>query len=132
MDDLIKIVGATLSGRDVEVFREDVTKWIATARDLRWKRPYTDLTYLPQLGLMRFLRTNGYKTYIVTGGGKDFVRAFAKRVYGVPPEQVVATAGSVKYEYDAEGKPVLIRRRRARISTEARSRSRCPVGVAAA
>jgi len=94
---------------DVDVFREDVAKWLAEARDPRWKRPYTDLIYLPQIELMRFLRANGYKIYIVTGGGQDFVRAYAERVYGVPPEQVVGTAGGVKYQYDAAGKPVLIK-----------------------
>lgn len=109
MSDLLKIVAATLTGMDVDVFREDVTKWITEARDPRWKRPYTDLTYLPQLELLRFLRANGYKTFIVTGGGQDFVRAYAERVYGVPPEQVVGTAGGVKYQYDAAGKPMLIK-----------------------
>ena len=109
MNDLVKIAAVTLTGMDVDAFREDVAKWIAEARDPRWKRPYTDLIYLPQLELMRLLRANGYKTYIVTGGGQDFVRAYAERVYEVPPEQVVGTAGGVKYEYDAAGRPVLIK-----------------------
>lgn len=108
-DDLVTIVAATQTGMDVEVFRDEVTRWIAEARDPRWKRPYTDLTYLPQLELLRFLRANGYKTYIVTGGGQDFVRAYAEPVYGIPPEQVVGTAGGVKYQIDADGKPVLIK-----------------------
>ena len=107
-NDLVKIVAATLTGMDVEVFGDDVAKWIAEARDTRWKRPYTDLVYLPQLELMRLLRANGYKTYIVTGGGQDFVRAYAERVYEIPPEQVVGTAGGVTYQVDAAGKPVLI------------------------
>ncbi len=109
MNDLVKIVAATLTGMDVEVFGDDVAKWIAEARDTRWKRPYTDLVYLPQLELMRLLRANGYKTYIVTGGGQDFVRAYAERVYEIPPEQVVGTAGGVTYQVDAAGKPVLIK-----------------------
>src|SRR5271166_3632113 len=109
MNDLVKIVAATLTGMDVEVFREDVAKWIAEAHDPRWKRPYTDLIYLPQLELMRFLRANGYKTYIVTGGGQDFVRAYAERVYGIPPEQVVGTAGGLGYQYGADGRPVLMK-----------------------
>jgi phosphoglycolate phosphatase-like HAD superfamily hydrolase len=109
MDDLIRIVGATLTGMDVEVFREQVVKWIASARDPRWKRPYTDLVYLPQIELLRHLRANGYKTFIVTGGGQDFVRAYAESVYDIPPEQIVGTAGAVKYQYDAEGRPVLIK-----------------------
>lgn len=109
MDDLIKIVGATLTGMDVEVFRDDVIKWIAEARNRRWNRPYTDLVYLPQIELLKFLRANGYKTFIVTGGGQDFVRAYAEGVYGVPRDQVVGTAGAVKYQYDSEGRPVLIK-----------------------
>ena len=109
MDDLIKIVAATLTGMDVDVFRDEVVKWIAEARDPRWKRPYTDLVYLPQIELLRFLRANGFKTFIVTGGGQDFVRAYAERVYGVPRDQVVGTAGAVKYQYDSDGRPVLIK-----------------------
>ena len=109
MEDLIKIAETTLTGMDVDVFREDVIKWIAEARDTRWNRPYTDLVYLPQLELLRYLRVKGYKTYIVTGGGQDFVRAYADRVYGVPREQIVGTAGATTYQYDAEGKPVLIK-----------------------
>jgi phosphoglycolate phosphatase-like HAD superfamily hydrolase len=109
MDDLIRIVGATLTGMDVETFREEVAKWIAKARDPRWKRRYTDLVYLPQIELLRYLRANGYRTFIVTGGGQDFVRVYADAVYDIPPEQIVGTAGAVKYEYDAEGKPMLIK-----------------------
>jgi phosphoglycolate phosphatase-like HAD superfamily hydrolase len=109
MDDLLKIVGATLTGMDVELFRDQVSAWIGAARDPRWKRPYTDLTYLPQIELLKFLRANGYKTYIVTGGGQDFVRAYAERAYGVPPEQVVGSAGGVSYQYAADGRPMLIK-----------------------
>ncbi len=109
MDDLLKIVGATLSGMDVDAFRDQVTAWIADARDPRWKRPFTDLAYLPQIELLKYLRGNGFKTYIVTGGGQDFVRAYAERVYGIPPEQVVGSAGGLSYEYAADGRPMLIK-----------------------
>ncbi len=109
MDELIKIAAATLTGMDVDVFREDVAKWIENARDSRWKRPYTELVYQPQLELLNYLRASGFKTFIVTGGGQDFVRAYADRVYGVPREQVVGTAGGVKYQYDANGRPALIK-----------------------
>ena len=78
-----------------------------TAKDPRWKRPYTDLTYLPMQELLRYLRANGYKTYIATGGGQDFVRVYAERVYGIPPEQVVGSAGATKYGYGKDGKPFL-------------------------
>ncbi|MGA9549370.1 MAG: haloacid dehalogenase-like hydrolase, partial [Rhodomicrobium sp.] len=83
------------------------TEWIETAKHPRWNRLYTDLTYQPMLEVMRYLRDNGYKTYIVTGGGQDFVRVYAQRVYGIPPGQVVGTAGGVKYGYDKDGKPFL-------------------------
>ena len=109
MDDLLKIVAATLTGMDVDVFRDDAAKWIAEARDPRWKRLYTDLVYLPQIELLGYLRANGFRTCIVTGGGQDFVRAYADRVYGIPREQVVGSAGGVRFEYDADGKPALIK-----------------------
>jgi phosphoglycolate phosphatase-like HAD superfamily hydrolase len=105
--DLEKILTATLTGMRVDEFAADVRTWLATARDPRWKRPYTQLTYEPMTDLMKYLRANGYKTYIVTGGGQDFVRVYAAEVYGVPPEQVIGTAGGVTYSYDGSGKPFL-------------------------
>jgi phosphoglycolate phosphatase-like HAD superfamily hydrolase len=109
MDDLLKIVGATLTGMDVDTFRDEVVAWMGKARDPRWNRSYPDLIYLPQIELLKYLRANGYKTFIVTGGGQDFVRAYSERTYGIPPEQVVGTAGAVRYEYGADGKPMLIK-----------------------
>jgi haloacid dehalogenase-like hydrolase len=85
-------------------FKAEVAKWIATAKHPRWDRLYTELTYQPMLEVMQYLRQNGYKTFIVTGGGQDFVRVYSERVYGIPPEQVVGTAGGVKYGYDKSGK----------------------------
>jgi hypothetical protein len=108
LDPLLKIVAATLTGIDVDAFRDEAAKWIAEARDPRWKRPYTELVYEPQIELLKYLRSVGYRTYIVTGGGQDFVRVYAQRVYGVPPEQVVGSAGAVSYQYGAKG-PVLIK-----------------------
>ncbi len=105
--DLEKILAATLSGMTVDEFSADVKKWIATAKDPRWKRPYTELAYQPMLEVLKYLRANGYKTYIVTGGGQDFVRVYAEAVYGVPPEQVIGTAGATTLGYDASGKPTL-------------------------
>ena len=107
MKDLEKILAATLTGMSVDEFYAEAKKWIETARDTRWQRPYTELTYLPMLDVLKYLRANGYKTYIVTGGGQDFVRAYSERVYGIPPEQVVGTAGGTKYGYDKDGKPFL-------------------------
>jgi phosphoglycolate phosphatase-like HAD superfamily hydrolase len=106
-DDLIRIAAATLTGMSVDAFEDEVKTWLGAIRDPRWKRPYTDLTYLPMIEVMRFLRANGYKTCIVTGGGQDFVRVYAEQVYGVPPEQVVGTAGGTQYGYDEHGRPFL-------------------------
>jgi phosphoglycolate phosphatase-like HAD superfamily hydrolase len=107
MKDLEKILVATLTGMSVEDFKAEASKWTEAARDPRWKRPYTDLTYQPMQDVLRYLRDNDFKTYIVTGGGQDFVRVYAERVYGIPPEQVVGTAGSTKYGYAKNGKPFL-------------------------
>src|SRR5215813_608718 len=107
MDDLFKILTATLTGMSMEDFKAEAKKWLDTARDPRWKRPYTELTYLPMQEVLKYMRANGYRTYIVTGGGQDFVRLYAERVYGIPPEQVVGTMGGTKYGYDKEGKPFL-------------------------
>jgi phosphoglycolate phosphatase-like HAD superfamily hydrolase len=105
--DLEKILAATLTGMTVDTFNSEAEKWIAMAKDGRWKRPYTELTYQPMQEVLSYLRANGFKTYIVTGGGQDFVRVYSRRVYGIPPEQVVGTAGGTKYSYDQDGKPIL-------------------------
>jgi phosphoserine phosphatase len=109
MKDLEGILASTLSGMTEEVFTAEVKRWLATARHPRWKRPYTELVYQPMLEVLKYLRAGGYKTYIVTGGGQDFVRAYADEVYGIPPEQVVGTAGGVKYGYGKGGRPALTR-----------------------
>ena len=107
MKDLEKILAATLTGMTVDEFKVEVANWITTAKHPRFDRLYTELIYQPMLEVMEYLRANGYKTYIVTGGGQDFVRVYAERVYGIPPEQVVGTAGGTKYGYDKSGKPFL-------------------------
>jgi phosphoglycolate phosphatase-like HAD superfamily hydrolase len=107
LPELIKIAAATLSGMTTEKFQAEVKNWLATAKDHRWKRPYTELTYQPMQEVLKYLRANGYKTYIVTGGGQDFVRVYSEEVYGIPPEQVVGSAGAVKFGYDKENKPTL-------------------------
>jgi len=105
--DLMKILAATLTGMTVDEFQVQVANWTTTAKHPRFDRLYTELIYQPMLEVMHYLRDNGYKTYIVTGGGQDFVRVYAERVYGIPPEQVVGTAGGTKYGYDKTGKPIL-------------------------
>jgi phosphoglycolate phosphatase-like HAD superfamily hydrolase len=109
LKDLEVILAATLTGMSIEDFQAEVKKWLEAAKHERWKRPYTELTYLPMQEVLKYLRANGYKTYIVTGGGQDFVRVYAEQVYGIPPEQVVGSAGGTKYTYAQDGKPVLIK-----------------------
>ena len=107
MQDLEKILAVTLTGMPVEQFRAEASKWLAEAKHPRWKRPYTDLTYLPMQELLKYMRANGYKTYIVTGGGQDFVRLYSEKTYGIPPEQVVGTAAGTTFNYGRDGKPFL-------------------------
>jgi phosphoglycolate phosphatase-like HAD superfamily hydrolase len=107
MNDLMKILAATLTGMSVDDFEAEAKRWLTSAKDPRWKRPYTELTYAPMLEVLKYLRANGYRTYIVTGGGQDFVRVYADQVYVIPPEQVVGTAGGTKYGYDKNGRPFL-------------------------
>src|SRR5512132_23351 len=99
--DWAQIIAATHAGMSTEAF----TQWLATAKDLRWKRPYTDLVYQPMLEVIDSLRGNGVRTDIVTGGGQEFVRVYSDRVYGVPPEQVVGSSIATKYEVQ-DSKPV--------------------------
>src|SRR4029450_11147885 len=107
MPDLEMILAATLTGMTVDEFSAEAKKWLEAAKDPRWKRPYTELTYLPMQEVLKYLRANGYRTYIVTGGGQDFVRVYSEATYGMPPEQVVGSAGGTKYGYGKDGKPFL-------------------------
>ena len=107
LKDLEVILMATLTGMPVDEFQREVKKWLVEVRDPRWKRPYTELTYQPMKEVMAYLRANGYRTYIVTGGGQDFVRVYAEQTYGVPPEQVVGSATGTQYRYDKNGRPFL-------------------------
>ena len=93
----------------VEEFRADVKKWLATAEHPRWKRPYTELVYQPMLEVLSYLRANGYKIYIATGGSTGFVREYSEQVYGIPPEQVAGTTQVFKYGYDKDRQPILTR-----------------------
>ena len=106
---LLEIVAATHSGITTEKFNSIVDSWLKTAQHPRFKRPYTSLVYQPMLELLAYLRANGFKTFIVSGGGIEFMRTFAERVYGIPPEQVVGSSGVVKFEMGADGKPVLMK-----------------------
>jgi phosphoserine phosphatase len=106
--DWLQIIAVTHAGMSTQEFNSLVTEWIATAKAPRFNRAYTDLIYQPMLEVMRYLREKGFRTYIVTGGGQAFVRAYSERVYGVPPEQVVGSSIVTKYQ-EADGKPVLMR-----------------------
>ena len=107
-DGLMKLLVATHSGMTQAEFKEIVTKWLATAKHPRFDRPYTEIVYQPMLELLEYLRANGFKTYIVSGGGIEFMRPWTEKVYGIPPEQVVGS--SIKTEFEIrDGKPVLIR-----------------------
>jgi phosphoserine phosphatase len=105
--ELLKVVTVTHSGMTVDTFQKTVHEWITTAQHPRYKRLYTDLVYLPMLEVMQYLRANGFKTIIVTGGGQDFVRTYVERVYGIPRDQVVGSAAGTTFSYDASGKATL-------------------------
>jgi len=105
---LLELVAATHAGMTSEEFTAVVTDWLATARHPRFNRPYTELTYRPMLELLAYLRANGFKTYIVSGGGVEFMRPFAEKVYGIPPEQVIGSSIKTRYEL-RDGKPAIVR-----------------------
>jgi phosphoglycolate phosphatase-like HAD superfamily hydrolase len=105
---LMEIVGATHSGLTTEEFEKIVREWIATAKHPATKKPLTGMVYQPMLELLSYLRANGFKTFIVTGGGIEFMRVFAEQVYGIPPEQVIGSSGKLKFEM-RDGKPVLVK-----------------------
>jgi hypothetical protein len=105
---LLELVVASHAGMTTEEFAQIVTDWLAKARHPKFLRPYTSLAYRPMRELLDFLRANGFKTYIVSGGGIEFMRPWVQRIYGVPPEQVVGSSIKVRYEL-REGKPILMR-----------------------
>jgi hypothetical protein len=110
--ELVEVVIATQSEMTVESFRADVQKWLAIAKHPRWNRPYTELVYQPMLEVLRYLRANGYKTFIATGGSSGFVREYSDKLYGIPPEQVAGIEQAFKYGYDKDHRPVLTRQPR--------------------
>ncbi|HSF04811.1 MAG TPA: HAD family hydrolase [Methylomirabilota bacterium] len=105
---IVEVVAATHSGMTTTEFEQIVKDWLASARHPQLKRPYTDLVYQPMLELLAFLRATGFKTFIVSGGGVEFMRAFAERVYGIPPEQVIGSTGRQRFEL-RDGRAVLVK-----------------------
>jgi phosphoserine phosphatase len=99
---------ASHAGMTTDEFEQIVTDWLATARHPKFKRPYTDLVFQPMLELLSYLRANGFKTFIVSGGGIEFMRPFTEKVYGIPPEQVIGSSIKTKFEL-RDGNPVLVR-----------------------
>jgi hypothetical protein len=105
---IVELVMATHAGMTTEEFEAIAKDWMASARHPRFNRPYNELVYQPMLELLAYLRVNGFKTYIVSGGGIEFMRPWTEKVYGIPPEQVVGSTIKTKFEL-REGKPVLVR-----------------------
>jgi hypothetical protein len=105
---MAELVMATHAGMTIEEFQKIVTDWMATARDARFKRPYTELSYQPMIELLAYLRANGFKTFIASGGGVEFMRPWTERVYGVPPEQVVGSSIKTRFQM-RDGRPELFR-----------------------
>ena len=105
---LLELVMATHAGMRTDEFEKIVREWLATAKHPKTKRPYTEMVYQPMLELLAYLRANGFKTYIVSGGGIEFMRPWTEQIYGVPPEQVVGSSIKTKFEL-RDGKPSLIR-----------------------
>lgn len=106
---VLQIVAATHTGMTVAAFEQTVRDWLASARHPRFNRPYTDLVYQPMLELLAYMRGSGFKTFIVSGGGIEFMRPWTEKVYGIPPEQVVGSSGVTKFEMGKDGKPSLMK-----------------------
>jgi phosphoserine phosphatase len=105
---LLELIMATHAGMTTDEFQKIASEWIATARDPRFKRPYTELVYQPMLELLAYLRANGFKTYIVSGGGIELMRPWTEKIYGIPPEQVVGSSIKTQFEM-RDGRPTLFR-----------------------
>jgi phosphoglycolate phosphatase-like HAD superfamily hydrolase len=108
-DGLLQIIAATHAGMTISEFSRIVLEWTVSARHPRFHRPYIELVYQPMLELLAYLRANGFKTFIVSGGGIEFMRPWTDKVYGIPPEQVVGSSGVVKFQMGADGKPELMK-----------------------
>jgi len=105
---LLELVMATHAGMTTDAFTKVVQDWLAVAKHPRFNRPYTDLVYQPMLEVLAYLRANGFRNYIISGGGIEFMRPWTEKVYGIPPEQVVGSSIKTRFEL-REGKPVLMR-----------------------
>jgi phosphoglycolate phosphatase-like HAD superfamily hydrolase len=105
---LLAIVGGTLAGLTTDEYAAIVKDWLATAKNPKTGKLYTDMVYQPMVELLAYLRANGFKTFIVSGGGNEFMRTFAEKAYGVPPEQVIGSSGKLAFQM-IDGKPALVK-----------------------
>lgn len=106
---MVEVIAASHTGMTTEAFTRTVVDWLATARHPRFNRPYTDLVYQPMIELLALLRAHQFKTFIVSGGGIEFMRPWTERIYGIPPEQVVGTSSVTRFEPRSDGTPVLMK-----------------------
>jgi phosphoserine phosphatase len=122
----LQIIAATHAGMTTEEFTRLAADWIATARHPRFNRPYTDLVYQPMLELLAYMRENGFKTFIVSGGGIEFMRTWTEKSYGIPPEQVVGSSAVTRFQLRSDGTPVLLREGKAEFVDDKQGK---PVGI---
>jgi phosphoserine phosphatase len=122
---LMELLAVTHTGMTTDEFNAVVTGWAANARHPKTKKLYTEMVYQPMLELLAYLRANGFKTYIVSGGGQEFMRPWTERVYGIPPEQVIGSHGELKYEL-RDGQPVLVKEAKVALIDD---RAGKPVGI---
>ena len=110
---LVELLAISHAGMTTDEFAGSARSWLQHARHPRFKRKYSELVYQPMIELLAYLRANGFKTFIVSGGGVEFMRVFAEQKYGIPPEQVIGSSGATRFEMNATGQPVL--RKQARV-----------------
>ncbi|MGD9934685.1 MAG: HAD family hydrolase [Dehalococcoidia bacterium] len=123
---IVAIVAATHAGITTDQFASIADGWLGAAQHPRFNRPYAELVYQPMLELLAYLRANGFKTFIVSGGGVEFMRRFAGRVYGIPPEQVIGSSGGVRFEIGADGQPQLVKEPKVEFVDDGQGK---PVGI---
>ncbi|HET6555386.1 MAG TPA: HAD family hydrolase [Dyella sp.] len=122
---IAQLLAATHAGMTTDEFSRNVNQWVSTARHPKTQRVFTEMVYQPMLELLHYLRDNGFKTYIVSGGGQDFMRAWAQATYGIPPEQVIGSQGDLKFEM-RDGKPVLVKQAKVALVDDGPGK---PVGI---
>jgi phosphoglycolate phosphatase-like HAD superfamily hydrolase len=128
---LLGLAMATHSGMTTDEFIKIVTDWLAAARHPKFNRPYTEVVFQPMIDLMTYLRANGFKTFIVSGGGVEFMRPWVERVYGIPPEQVVGSSGITNFQVGSDGRPVLMKEPNIEIVNDGQANRLASIGLSA-